>query len=417
MGSNSLPSSPLTHRNLERLELKSPLFRSMPLLQSNSFKAPLIPRNPSSDLMRTRLDSLEEEQSSLANSIHSNVPFLSRPFSRLGMVFPATGPLRSISSSASSPELLVPGPSRSPLMEQEMYSHHNHHDTTPLSFSPRSTRVAPLSSTSLHTLSSALPSPARAQSPPSAVALSVSQTCPPLEFPTQVLRSQSQQSSKDAKEQFPVLSSHLPSRHHTFYMKNDMVVLQVENTLYCLPSYTLCRESLHFRLLLSNRGEHGSTDEVPILLPNVMKESFDTLLHFLYHSVYEPESVTLGEWATILAVSTQLQFDRIRKTSIREISSRLSSVSAVTAIVLANRYGVQSWLAPAYSELCRRSDPLADDEAEELGATLTARVGRAREAVHRALYQKTYATQWPTDGHNIDDSILARVIRQVFGCD
>lgn len=104
-------------------------------------------------------------------------------------------------------------------------------------------------------------------------------------------------------------------------------------------------------------------------------------------SAYEPDTVSLDEWIGLLGVSTHLQFPRIRRRAIGEITAQFSQLDAVTVVVLATKHDVPQWLAPAYAELCRRQEPLDDGEAEELGAVVAARVGRAREAIRHEMFQ------------------------------
>ena len=137
-------------------------------------------------------------------------------------------------------------------------------------------------------------------------------------------------------------------------------------------------------------------------------------------SVYEPDMMTLDEWIALLAVSTRLQFQRIRRWSIREITAQFHNLDAVTVVVLATKHDVPQWLAPAYAELCRREDPLDDSEAEELGAAITARVGRAREAIREELVKASLcekcagSVRWVTDDQEPEDGLVGRIVQQIF---
>ena len=53
-------------------------------------------------------------------------------------------------------------------------------------------------------------------------------------------------------------------------------------------------------------------------------------------------------------------------------------------MVLGVKHSVDSWLVPAYSDICERTDPLTDQEAEKLGAITTARLARARELLRKS---------------------------------
>ena len=53
-------------------------------------------------------------------------------------------------------------------------------------------------------------------------------------------------------------------------------------------------------------------------------------------------------------------------------------------MVLAVKHSVDPWLIPAYCDICERTEPLSDQEAEKLGAVTTARLARARELLRRS---------------------------------
>ena len=140
----------------------------------------------------------------------------------------------------------------------------------------------------------------------------------------------------------------------------------------------------------------------------------------LIRSVYEPDTVTLEEWIALLATSTRFQFPRIRRWAIREITARFSNLDAVTVIVLATKHDIPQWLAPAYAELCRRPDPLDDSEAEQLGAVICARVGRAREAIRDEMIRAVLCdncagnSQKTLEQHEPEEALVGSVVRRVF---
>ncbi|THH32873.1 hypothetical protein EUX98_g1343 [Antrodiella citrinella] len=207
-----------------------------------------------------------------------------------------------------------------------------------------------------------------------------------------------------------------------------MVIFEVEGYLYRVSMNLLEKESDYFRRLLvrhSQAGMYGKTDGMPIPLVDLERSAFDCILRFLHFSeraisVYEPDTISLDEWISLLSVSTLLQFARIRRWAIREITAQFSSLDAATVIVLATKHDVPQWLAPAYSELCRRREPLDDSEAEELGAVTTARVGRAREAI-RDEFLKTAmceacasGTPWDSVDHEPPEQLVTRIVDRVF---
>ena len=53
-------------------------------------------------------------------------------------------------------------------------------------------------------------------------------------------------------------------------------------------------------------------------------------------------------------------------------------------MVLGVKHSVDPWLVPAYCDICERTEPLTDLEAEKLGAVTTARLARARELLRKS---------------------------------
>ncbi|KZT04999.1 uncharacterized protein LAESUDRAFT_656853 [Laetiporus sulphureus 93-53] len=213
-----------------------------------------------------------------------------------------------------------------------------------------------------------------------------------------------------------------PSKHHySFYFQDGLVILNVKGSLYRVHRHLLEHNSEYFRELLSpgnsSIGPSGATDDTAISIPDLTSDEFDCLLNFLYYRVYEDSTLSVTEWITLLDVSTRLRFTTIRTLSIRALSAQRSSLSAVETIVLAIKHDVPSWLAPAYAELCRRPHPLDDGEAEQLGAKIAARVGRARETIRdetfRAHQEKQYGIRYaPPEA--FDEELVNTTVSETF---
>ncbi|KAI8988993.1 hypothetical protein BD414DRAFT_415061 [Trametes punicea] len=208
-------------------------------------------------------------------------------------------------------------------------------------------------------------------------------------------------------------------KHPVFYMQEAMVVLRVQESLYKIHRYLLEHHSDYFRTVLAEGDDSlGRSDERPVPLPpDVTQEAFDCLLNFLYHGIYDPTSMSLGDWTTILRVSTHLQCTTVRRYAIRELTARRSSLPAIDAIILAKEHDIPSWLGPAYAELVRRLDPLSDEEAERLGARIVAQVARAREKLREEEYaqfqQRRYGAKYVLP-ERPDEQLVARAVNDVF---
>ncbi|OBZ76038.1 hypothetical protein A0H81_03084 [Grifola frondosa] len=207
-------------------------------------------------------------------------------------------------------------------------------------------------------------------------------------------------------------------RHPLFYMQDNMIVLEVEGCLFKVHRYQLEWHSDYFCSLFKNQDDiDGHTDQLPLRIPSVTRRAFETLLHFLYFGVYNPENIFLHEWIILLSISTQLQFTKIRRYAIREVSAQQASLDPIKAIVLATNYDVPEWLAPAYAELCQRCRPLDEEEAEQLGARTTAQLCRAREVLREKTFSmfqhRRYGVQYSAPEH-YDGELVERVVEDLF---
>lgn len=95
--------------------------------------------------------------------------------------------------------------------------------------------------------------------------------------------------------------------------------------------------------------------------------------------MYSRTIKTLEDWIALLSISTRFVFDKIRDMAITELSSTM--LDPIKKITLATKYNIPQWLSSAYVDLCKRPEPLNDEEAETLGLRNVVRVARAREAV------------------------------------
>ncbi|KAI0649778.1 hypothetical protein C8Q79DRAFT_1033486 [Trametes meyenii] len=194
---------------------------------------------------------------------------------------------------------------------------------------------------------------------------------------------------------------------------------KVQESLYKIHKYLLEHHSEYFRKIVTDGSNTlGRSDESPLPLPeDVTQEDFDCLLDFLYNGIYDPPTVSLSAWTTLLAVSTRLQCAKVRHYAIRELTARRPTLPTIDAIVLARAYDVPAWLGPAYAELVRRLAPLADDEAARLGARTVAQVARARERLREEEYalfqQRRYGSKYVFP-ERPDEQLVARTVNEVF---
>ncbi|KAI0329796.1 hypothetical protein GY45DRAFT_1324596 [Cubamyces sp. BRFM 1775] len=174
-------------------------------------------------------------------------------------------------------------------------------------------------------------------------------------------------------------------RHSTFYMQDEMVILRVENCLFRVHRYFLERDSTFFRDFFQRTlvpgSSVGKTDDTAVRLQEVSRREFECLLHFLYHGASNPQNDSILNLVLLLSTSTALAFPAARTHAITALDRASPPLDPVERVFLAEKYDIPAWLRPAYVELCARTHPLEDSEAEVLGLQTTARLARAREAV------------------------------------
>ncbi|KIP04821.1 hypothetical protein PHLGIDRAFT_179529 [Phlebiopsis gigantea 11061_1 CR5-6] len=171
------------------------------------------------------------------------------------------------------------------------------------------------------------------------------------------------------------------TRHSTFYFPDDLVTLNVDDCLFRVHKNFLERESTYFRKLFIKEAGRGLSDETAIELPQVTSAAFEHLLKLIYLGIHEPCSYTVEAWISLLAASTSLSFPRIRERALAELESESSCLDAVDRIILADRYDVDQWRAPAYIQLCTRDRPIQESEATLLGVKVTSQLAEIREKV------------------------------------
>ena len=165
----------------------------------------------------------------------------------------------------------------------------------------------------------------------------------------------------------------------------------------------------------SVKGNSSVFSNICIISKQIFRAALLSLT--LFCRIYDTDLMSLGDWVSLLGVSTKLLFLKFRKRAVVEISAQIEAVGAVEAVVLANRYDVPEWYGPAYRELCRRPTPLDEFEAEQLVARSTARIGRAREMIREeafgAFTQRRYGSRYNSP-ETFDDDLVTRVVEDVF---
>ncbi|KAH9944933.1 hypothetical protein B0H21DRAFT_437698 [Amylocystis lapponica] len=216
-------------------------------------------------------------------------------------------------------------------------------------------------------------------------------------------------------------------KHPKYYIQDELCTFLVQNQLFRVHRYCLIRESEVFRTMFElPSGEadpEGKTDDTVVTIPDVTSRQFECFLDFLYDGMHDDyrHTVPLGDWISILSVSTRFVCDKMRDRAIREIDEyKGPAIDPVAKIVLALEYNVPMWLAPSYAALCQRERPLKMAEAAKLGLGTTVRLARAREEVRKGplagargpLAQRDMLTERVASSY--DEKHVAKIVQAVF---
>ncbi|KAI0078035.1 hypothetical protein K474DRAFT_1706761 [Panus rudis PR-1116 ss-1] len=191
-------------------------------------------------------------------------------------------------------------------------------------------------------------------------------------------------------------------RDSEYYFDDQLITFAVERKLFRVHRYFLVRDSEFFRDLFSipsPPGEivEGTSDDRPIRLEGVKIDEFRCLLRFFYDSTYGCSIITLEDWISLLSISTRYIFTKIRDLAVLRISTQ-SAVTPIQKITLAHQFDIPQWIPPALVDLCKRQEPIDDEEAECLGIRTVVKIAQARELAR----DRRYVTWTPRAYHPYD---------------
>ncbi|KAJ7766344.1 hypothetical protein DFH07DRAFT_352107 [Mycena maculata] len=173
-----------------------------------------------------------------------------------------------------------------------------------------------------------------------------------------------------------------------YYFDDQISFFKVENQKYRVHRHFLARDSIYFQELFAGPlGDFGAEESEAIPLEGVGSAEFECLLDFFYNGMYRQSNMSLSQWITLLSISTRLRFDLLRALAIQSIEESPTTIDPVDKLVLAIKYKIPKWLAPAYTALCQRPNCLEEWEAEKIGLKKTVQIARAREAFRDGGYR------------------------------
>ncbi|KAF9486243.1 hypothetical protein BDN70DRAFT_822592 [Pholiota conissans] len=188
-------------------------------------------------------------------------------------------------------------------------------------------------------------------------------------------------------EATPSLSPRLEVRLNfdsEFYFRGALVVFQVEDHLFRVPTYIFAAESSHFVTLfnLPMQDSHEGAAPFTVALPtDVRWEDFRSLLKALYPISVETTLVlSETEWISVLKLSTQWYFTHLRQIAIAQLESQ-PSFTPLNKIVLGRECFISSWFLSGLTSIAKRQEPITDDDIFYIGSSTTIQLFRLRELI------------------------------------
>ncbi|KAF5330988.1 hypothetical protein D9619_005209 [Psilocybe cf. subviscida] len=177
--------------------------------------------------------------------------------------------------------------------------------------------------------------------------------------------------------------------HPNYYIESAYVVLQVQNTLFRVPSYRFTDGSQFFKGMLGLPQPAGGGDSIegvsesnPIVIPansNINAEEFGDFMKALYP---RPFSVTLKlsktEWISVLKVSKIWYFLEIRSVAISQLESG-GELTCIDKVVLGRQNWVRSWVVDGLVGIVQRRETITDEEAIQIDYITAVKLFRIRE--------------------------------------
>ncbi|KAF9053518.1 hypothetical protein BDP27DRAFT_650703 [Rhodocollybia butyracea] len=162
-------------------------------------------------------------------------------------------------------------------------------------------------------------------------------------------------------------------RDDTFYY--HFRVFKVDGYMFQIPLVVFAAESPIFRDMLefpvsSTQEPEGSSDSNPICLDGILREDFRQLLRVLGPPTtfnLQPPNLSFNEWVSVLKLADLWCMDAVKKHAMSTMCG-LPDVDPVEKIVVARRYGIRSWLSPAFNAILRCDESLSERHLERLGA-------------------------------------------------
>ncbi|TFK61054.1 hypothetical protein BDN72DRAFT_849993 [Pluteus cervinus] len=169
-------------------------------------------------------------------------------------------------------------------------------------------------------------------------------------------------------------------RHHRFFFPEEFITLEIDTVYFNLPTFIFKKHSRKLQKLIDqSNGALSDADLaslVPIEFSVVDLERFLGVIFPTQYGHYDANS--FDEWASILKVATQWEFESIVKLALERIEP-LSS--AVDKVVLGKDYNMPEWAIEGRVQLCRREEPITMEEAIRMGMEEVVNISTTRHHI------------------------------------
>ncbi|KAF9073124.1 hypothetical protein BDP27DRAFT_1319445 [Rhodocollybia butyracea] len=171
-------------------------------------------------------------------------------------------------------------------------------------------------------------------------------------------------------------------RDASYYLPTKIFL--VDNRLFQIPMHFLSSQSEVFKGMLemplpSDGAIEGMSDESPIHLEGVSKQDFRQLLRVLCPPkvIGRLEVLSFHEWLSVLKLADQWCMDAVRAHAIEMMTD--IAVDPVEKVVVARKYSISHWIAPALNSILQRSQTLNEKDVGRLGLSTALRLVEIRE--------------------------------------
>ncbi|KAJ2918286.1 hypothetical protein MD484_g2128, partial [Candolleomyces efflorescens] len=170
---------------------------------------------------------------------------------------------------------------------------------------------------------------------------------------------------------------------------------QVEGYVFRVPVHRFIEESETFTKLhgldeLLARPGHGHSHPLANAIElQAAIGDFRAFLKVLYPRLRNESvsSIAYDEWVSVLKLSTQWHFNKLRKEVIAVLDKH-KNLGTIGRIKLAEEHHISSWLIRGYETLVRRSSGITETEAEQIGWRAAIKLCGQRE---RRISSQPYA--------------------------